>query len=733
MVNKVGDISIEELISEYGMTEEQANKLMQELPKLCKEAAAAGSTPGAAQLPTPGEMPGYPYPVAPTDAGGYPYPYPYPMQQGYTLPPINLEELIAYIVSLVQGQGPGQRGQAYPLADEKALDSLEKMTDAQLEECLNFVDRYLVSKDKYPMPETAGMRQGGAVGLRWPRDDMVKRLAYLILFGNTSPGVGINPPEPSPPVTMRNQKFWGRVFQKRDSLDSKIAADSALAESLLPPPFFYEDEIKLDVDKKGIVVEDGILKAPVSAAAAMVQEYTIDGKKVRVLKDPKELQAAADHARMLPITNDHPPQRIVTDQKEIKGWTDRIVYDEKAEKLRTTIEVTDKDTIEDIQNGKTDVSIGFMCDLDYCKGKFGEDEYDAVQRNLVLNHLAIVDQGRCPTGKCGIAQDAKEKTVAKDGGKLLTEQDLIDDAVTKGCPGGEGCKCGLHKGLDAAKVADACKAKTKKEEIPKPEVKSDSEPKPEPKAEEKKTGDAKMKYMLKEKDGHTHTAELDETGNGESSTDMEHKHMIEGMTVMEAGDPAHIHAIEEVKEEKKEEMPPEEKPMDAAAKIHEGLLAEKTAAIQGLADDIAKNGATMKPDDLKEKISTMQNISWQLTELVGVIRAKDMKVPATSVDAALIAINDNKSIEKVVNDIKARHTVLVDEVMDFNPPNPREYFEAKDSRELEEIIKLLDSQSPITIPTGDHSSRVSNDDSGSKGKRYTDALQKKANEALGIK
>lgn len=231
-----------------------------------------------------------------------------------------------------------------------------------------------------------------------------------------------------------------------------------------------------------------------------------------------------------------------------------------------------------------------------------------------------------------------------------------------------------------------------------------------------------MKYTLKETEGHSHTAELDEKGNGESSTEMDHKHKIEGKTCMEAGSPAHIHTLEEVKVDEK----------DQEASVHTAFLKEKVDAIAGIANNIAKNGVTMTPEVLRDQISAMQDISWKITELIGVIRAKDIKIDSALVDSALKAIGDTKGIEGTLNDIRSRHEVLVDEVMDFSPPNARKHYEAKDNRELEEIIKLLDSQSLITLPANDSSSASKQpDETGSKGRKLTDALQKRANAALG--
>ena len=170
----------------------------------------------------------------------------------------------------------------------------------------------------------------------------------------------------------------------------------------------FFDSLDITFVKDSVNFEDGVLKAHAVCTAAMVQDY--NGTKI--LKCPDELKLAVDFVKQLPITDGHPPGALVRDQKEIKGWTGPLTYDAEKQRIECDVEITDSALIEKIQNGMTDVSIGFFCDLDHKKGTFKDvegkvAEYDAVQRNFVLNHLATgVGQGRCPEGVCGIGQDS---------------------------------------------------------------------------------------------------------------------------------------------------------------------------------------------------------------------------------------------------------------------------------------------------------------------------------------
>jgi len=185
---------------------------------------------------------------------------------------------------------------------------------------------------------------------------------------------------------------------------ARASADGTMQE-------FYIDSIVMDIQEDSIKVEDGVLKADCVATAAMVQDY--DG--VKVLKDPEELKLAVDFAKQIPCSHTHPPDGIVTSQDQIVGWTSPVTYDKDNKRVSCSVEIKDQGAIDAIQkDGKKDVSIGFFCDLDRTGGEFEGAKYDAVQRNIVLNHLAVgVDKGRCPSGTCGIGTDADPKPPAK--------------------------------------------------------------------------------------------------------------------------------------------------------------------------------------------------------------------------------------------------------------------------------------------------------------------------------
>ena len=118
---------------------------------------------------------------------------------------------------------------------------------------------------------------------------------------------------------------------------------------------------------------------------------------MRELRPPEEVfnPDSMNSLKMVPITNEHP--RDLLDCENVKdhqvGHTgDNIKRD--AYHLSVPLKVTDAKTVEDIQNGKQALSCGYSVDIDNTPGNWMGVPYDAIQRNIRYNHLAIVDNAR---------------------------------------------------------------------------------------------------------------------------------------------------------------------------------------------------------------------------------------------------------------------------------------------------------------------------------------------------
>jgi hypothetical protein len=151
--------------------------------------------------------------------------------------------------------------------------------------------------------------------------------------------------------------------------------------------------------------DEGYLETGVWPTKAGVFKYlNKDGSIRRELRPRAEVHDAASLASLQnkPITNSHPPELL--NSRNTRKYQVGVVHGDHQlaeDRLHTQARalVTDEDAIRDIQQGKQQVSCGYTCDIDFTPGADAEfGEYDAIQRNIRYNHLALEWRGRAGSG-----------------------------------------------------------------------------------------------------------------------------------------------------------------------------------------------------------------------------------------------------------------------------------------------------------------------------------------------
>lgn len=144
---------------------------------------------------------------------------------------------------------------------------------------------------------------------------------------------------------------------------------------------------------------EGFLKVSGHATRVGVLLYKkADGSIIRELRHPDEVfdQESMASLAMIPVTNNHPDGLIDSESARDYqvGMTGEIVTVADDTYLDVKSVITDHETIEDAENGKVELSPGYRCELDFTPGVWKGEKYDAIQRNIRYNHLAIVKKGR---------------------------------------------------------------------------------------------------------------------------------------------------------------------------------------------------------------------------------------------------------------------------------------------------------------------------------------------------
>lgn len=124
---------------------------------------------------------------------------------------------------------------------------------------------------------------------------------------------------------------------------------------------------------------------------------TLEPDKIyKVFRPREELRKAAETFKNVPILNDHTMVgKDFTPMDDLKehGVLGERVY-EKDGTLYSNIVVRTDELKNLIQNGKKELSMGYQCTYDLTPGIWKGQKYDAVQRDLVGNHVALVQNGR---------------------------------------------------------------------------------------------------------------------------------------------------------------------------------------------------------------------------------------------------------------------------------------------------------------------------------------------------
>jgi uncharacterized protein len=103
--------------------------------------------------------------------------------------------------------------------------------------------------------------------------------------------------------------------------------------------------------------------------------------------------------KLLPWIDDHAmlgsesEQLTPAEEKGVGGVIGEDVYFEFPY-LKGNLKVFSEEMDELIKSGKKELSIGYYCEYDIVQGAYEGIPYDAIQRNLRGNHIALVDEGR---------------------------------------------------------------------------------------------------------------------------------------------------------------------------------------------------------------------------------------------------------------------------------------------------------------------------------------------------
>ena len=181
--------------------------------------------------------------------------------------------------------------------------------------------------------------------------------------------------------------------------------------------------------------DEGYLTGEARVARIGIQNYRNgDGTIRRELRRPEDVFSADALAsfRNVPSTYGHPDERLVTAEN-----AKRLSVGFVGENIRVDgrwvvmpITITDADTISRIEAGETiQLSAGYTADVDEEAGEYDGEVYDAVQRNIRGNHVAIVAQARAGD-EARLQLDAADAVAVDDKPTQARSDSMSDKTVT---------------------------------------------------------------------------------------------------------------------------------------------------------------------------------------------------------------------------------------------------------------------------------------------------------------
>lgn len=157
---------------------------------------------------------------------------------------------------------------------------------------------------------------------------------------------------------------------------------------------------KASLQPSSQMLENGFLKGKAIVTRCGIFQYmNPDGTIRNELRHPDDVLDAIslESMKMLPVTNDHPQDKLVTVENSRRlamGYTGEMI-EHDGNNILTNFVITDAELINQItKNGKNQLSLGYQTDLIEEMGEWQGTPYTMRQKNIRYNHLAVVNRAR---------------------------------------------------------------------------------------------------------------------------------------------------------------------------------------------------------------------------------------------------------------------------------------------------------------------------------------------------
>lgn len=235
---------------------------------------------------------------------------------------------------------------------------------------------------------------------------------------------------------------------------------------------FLTDRLSLSTSRK--YTDEGFLQVPATISRTGIQTYTAgelgltDREPKEIIRvyrpedevfKPESLQSFANK----PVTDNHPPELVSADN--VKKYSVGVSGPEithQDQHVHAMLNIMDSSAIRQIESGKVELSNGYTADIEWVSGVTPNGEqFDAVQRNIKGNHIAIVKRGRAGS-TCRVADQSPE--IEEELAMAKITVDGVDYEVSEQAAQAVGkLNSRLHDAEESAKMTEEEKKKKEDE------------------------------------------------------------------------------------------------------------------------------------------------------------------------------------------------------------------------------------------------------------------------------
>lgn len=153
-------------------------------------------------------------------------------------------------------------------------------------------------------------------------------------------------------------------------------------------------EIKFSRDSNGRLVGRAVI-----TTIGVYPYIKNDGSVQWELRHPDEVykEDSLRTLELLPLTNDHPTELVTKDNVkdlQVGQFGEFVLVDTIHGFITNKVVVADAEAVQDVENGKRALSMGYSTDVVPEKGVWNGIPYDGRQTNIRYNHGSIVNRGR---------------------------------------------------------------------------------------------------------------------------------------------------------------------------------------------------------------------------------------------------------------------------------------------------------------------------------------------------